>query len=388
MPLIAGERYLTSTAVFMNEVLKLAVCLTFSLYEIARTMSPSMPATSLFKGVMASVFTGDSWKLAIPASLYVLQNTLQYIAISNLDSVTFQVTYQFKILPTAIFSVLLLRRTLLPRQWLSLGLLMIGVGIVQIPKRDPALAPFKPQSGFHFPRALSDWRHVSSAAAPLHDVHKRSATYEGIAEDESLIDPQMNAVLGFAAAIGGSIVSAGASVYFEKILKDSNTQASLWIRNVQLAFYSLFPALFIGVMFVDGEEIAQHGFFVGYNWFVWTTIMIQACGGILVSLCVKYADNIAKSFAMAISILISLCASVWFFNFTVTTNVSSLMTPNRLSIQLIKHLNSFSWGLRLSYSPPTYTIVVTREHGPHRYRYTAMKKLPLISHAYAKTTYL
>lgn len=308
----------------MNEVLKLTVCLTFSLYEIARTMSPSMPATSLFSGVIGAVFTGDSWQLAIPASLYVLQNSLQYIAISNLDSATFQVTYQFKILPTAIFSVLLLKRSLTPRQWLSLALLMVGVAIVQIPASDPALAPFEhTRSKIYFPRSMREWRHLGgSAAAPLHNVHKRSATYEGIQEDESMINPQMNAVLGFAAAIGGSTVSAAASVYFEKILKDSNTQASLWIRNVQLAFYSLFPALFIGVMFVDGEEIAHHGFFVGYNWFVWTTIAFQSLGGILVSLCVKYADNIAKSFAMGISILVSLCASVWFFDFAVTTNVS------------------------------------------------------------------
>lgn len=201
---------------------------------------------------------------------------------------------------------------------------MVGVAIVQIPARDPTLAPFEhTRSRFYLPRSLDAWRHITgSAAAPLHK--KRSATYEGIQEDESLTNPQMNAVLGVAAAISGCIVSAGASVYFEKILKDSNTQASLWIRNVQLAFYSLFPALFIGVMFVDGEEIAQHGFFVGYNWFVWTTIAFQSLGGILVSLCVKYADNIAKSFAMGISILVSLCASVWFFDFEVTTNVKSL----------------------------------------------------------------
>ncbi len=322
MPLIAGQRYLTSTAVFMNEVLKLAVCLTFSLYEVARTIPPNMPATSLFSGVIGAVFTGDSWKLAIPASLYVLQNSLQYIAISNLDSATFQVTYQFKILPTAIFSVLLLKRSLSMRQWVSLALLMVGVAIVQIPASDPAIAPFnQAHSWYHFPRSLDSWRRIrGSAAAPL---YKRSATYEGIAEDEGLINPQMNAILGLAAAISGCIVSAGASVYFEKILKDSNEQASLWIRNVQLAFYSLFPALFVGVMFVDGEEISEHGFFVGYNWFVWSTIAVQSCGGILVSLCVKYADNIAKSFAMGISILISLVVSVWFFDFAVTTNVKS-----------------------------------------------------------------
>ena len=135
----------------------------------------------------------------------------------------------------------------------------------------------------------------------------------GIQEDEGLINPQMNAILGLVAAISGCTVSAGASVYFEKILKDSNTPASLWIRNVQLAFYSLFPALFIGVMFVDGEEIAHHGFFVGYNWFVWVSIAFQALGGILVSLCVKYADNIAKSFAISISILVRISPVLYTF---------------------------------------------------------------------------
>ena len=321
MPPTTGQRYLTSTAVFMNEVIKLTICLTFALYDISQTISPSTPATSLFSGATSAVFTGDSWKLAIPASLYVLQNSLQYVAISNLDSATFQVTYQFKILPTALFSVFLLKRTLSPRQWFALALLMVGVAIVQIPASDPALAPFEvPRSRFYLPRSLTNWRRIGSpVSAPL---HKRSATYEGIQEDEGLISPQMNALLGLTAAISGCIVSAGASVYFEKILKDSNTPASLWIRNVQLAFYSLFPALFIGVMFVDGEEIAHHGFFVGYNWFVWVTVTFQSLGGILVSLCVKYADNIAKSFAMSISILISLCASVWFFKFAINANVS------------------------------------------------------------------
>ena len=312
MPLVAGQRYLTSTAIFMNEVLKLAVCLTFSLYEIARTIPPSMPATSLFNAVIGAVLTGDSWKLAIPASLYVLQNSLQYIAISNLESATFQVTYQFLILPTAIFSVVILGRTLRMRQWIALSLLMVGVAIVQIPPSGPANAPF---SG-----SFDTWRRIRGLTAVA--IYRRSATYEGIAEDEVHIDPQMNGILGLAAALSGCVVSAGASVYFEKILKDSNEQASLWIRNVQLAFYSLFPALFIGVMFVDGEEISQLGFFVGYNWFVWTMIATQSCGGILISLCVKYADNIAKSFAMGISILLSLIISVWFFDFAVTTNMS------------------------------------------------------------------
>ena len=305
----------------MNELLKFSVCLTASLFEISRNMAPSMPATALFGKMSNALFAGDSWKLAIPASLYVVQNSLQYVAISNLDTATYQVTYQLKILPTAIFSILILKRTLSLQKWLSLGLLMIGVAIVQIPVPDPHLAPFKiTHPHWHLPRSLESWRHAAVLAA--HPLVKRSATYEGIAEDEGFTEPRMNPALGLTTAIAGCTVSALASIYFEKILKESITPASLWIRNVQLAFYSLFPSLFIGVMFIDGEEIAQHGFFVGYNWVVWITIIFQALGGVLVSLCIMYADNIAKTFAMSLSIIVGLCASVWLFDFTIHTNVS------------------------------------------------------------------
>ncbi len=64
--------------------------------------------------------------MAIPAFLYTLANSLQYVGITNLDAATFQVTYQLKIIFTAIFTVSILRRSLSGRQWLSLILLMAG----------------------------------------------------------------------------------------------------------------------------------------------------------------------------------------------------------------------------------------------------------------------
>ena len=325
MPLVDGRRYFTSTAVFLNEILKLGICLTIALYDISRTLSPSMPATALFGNLTTAVFTGDSWKLAIPAALYTLQNSLQYVAISNLDAATMQVTYQFKILPTALFSVLILHRSLSGRKWVALGLLMLGVAIVQIPTANSADTSSlrNAHAGLYFPRSIEDLRRLSGAGST--PIYKRSATYEGIEEDFLAQQPRANNLFGLMAALAACTVSALASVYFEKILKDSTTSISIWVRNVQLSFYSLFPALFIGVIFVDGEEIAKSSFFVGYNGVVWMTILCQALGGILVALCVHYADNIAKSFATSISILISLCASIWFFQFTLTTNVSGLL---------------------------------------------------------------
>ncbi|CAN0470413.1 unnamed protein product, partial [Laminaria digitata] len=74
----------------------------------------------------------DLLKMAVPACLYVLQNNLNYIAVSNLDGPTFQLLYQLKILTTALFSVLMLKRVLLLKQWGALAMLAIGVGLVQV----------------------------------------------------------------------------------------------------------------------------------------------------------------------------------------------------------------------------------------------------------------
>ncbi|PNS21170.1 UDP-galactose transporter [Sphaceloma murrayae] len=327
MPPVKGQhRYFTSTAVFLNEVIKLGISLSLALNDVSKSLPSSTPATTLFVEVFQQVFTGDSWKLAVPAMLYTLQNSLQYIAVGNLDAATFQVTYQLKILATAIFSVVMLKRILSPQKWLSLLLLMVGVAVVQIPTGSGNAVPTmkdlrEGHTGWRMPRTVEEMRDLGSVAAGQL-LSKRSATYEGIEEDFTMHNPQLNASLGLASAIFACVLSGLAGVYFEKVLKDSGSHVSLWIRNVQLSFYSLFPALFIGVMFKDGADISKYGFLVGYNWVVWTAVAFQAVGGVMVSLVVNYADNIAKNFATSISIILSFLVSVLFFDFKITFSAS------------------------------------------------------------------
>jgi len=324
MPLVNGARYYPSTAVFLNEVMKLAFSLSMALFDIART-SDASTAAGLFGELARAVFTGDSWKLAIPAMLYTLQNSLQYAGVSNLDAPTFQATYQIKILTTALFSVTLLGRSLSLRKWFSLVLLTIGVAIVQLPaeSQGPAVLSIKDLkngAAFHSPRSIWDLKALGNVAAG--QLSKRSATYEGIEEDVGLANPEVSPGLGLIAVMGACILSGLAGVYFEKILKDPKGEAhgaSLWIRNVQLSFYSLWPALFIGVIFKDGEHIAKTGFFTGYNWVVWLVISLQAAGGVVVALVINYTSNIAKNFATSLSILVSFLASVFFFDFHITS---------------------------------------------------------------------
>jgi UDP-sugar transporter A1/2/3 len=295
MPMTSANRYFASTAVFLNEVLKLFLCLAVAFRNRRGIDGPRSSFATTLKNLCSDIFRADNWKLAIPACLYTLQNRLQYVAVSNLDAATFQVTYQLKILTTALFSVTMLHRSLNLPKWISLVALTAGVGVIQLP-------------------SLSD--------TPTHQHHHRSATYEGIHDDRSDdIEPTMDRTVGLLAVIVACVLSGLAGVYFEKVLKGSST--SLWIRNVQLSFYSLFPALFVGVVFMDGKEIMDKGFFYGYNMVVWTAIVFQAFGGIVVALCVNYADNIAKNFATSVSILISCAASVYFFDFVITMNVSA-----------------------------------------------------------------
>jgi UDP-galactose transporter len=137
----------------------------------------------------------------------------------------------------------------------------------------------------------------------------------------------MNSQVGLIAVLVACALSGLAGVSFEKILKDStgSKTTTLWVRNCQLSFWSLFPSLFLGVIWKDGAIISKTGFFVGYNWVVWMAIVFQAAGGVIVALVINYADNIAKNFATSISILISCIASVYFFNFKVTRSVSERM---------------------------------------------------------------
>ena len=78
----------------------------------------------------------DTLKVAVPAFVYVVQNNLLYLAVGNLPAATFQVTYQIKLLTTALFSVTMLGRRLSLRQWIALLILFSGVAIVQLNNSD------------------------------------------------------------------------------------------------------------------------------------------------------------------------------------------------------------------------------------------------------------
>jgi drug/metabolite transporter (DMT)-like permease len=291
MPLVNGDRFFPSTAVLLAEVIKLSIFLSIALYEVATGPQTSdAPTIGQLAGLLSrAIFTGDSWKLALPALLYTIQNTLLYVVASNLDAATWAVTSQAKLVSTAVFSAVLLGRGLDVRKWLSLGLMAVSIAVVQISfmsQQEGVLSMQDLRDGvsFHSPRSIWDMEGQGNKAAGQLNVagglRKRSATYEGIDEDVAAASPRRNASVGLAAALATGVLAGIAGVYFERVLKTKDSRVSVYTRNVQLSLFSLLPALFVGVIFTDGEHLARTGFFTGYSWVVWVVIVLQAAGGV------------------------------------------------------------------------------------------------------------
>ena len=236
-------------------------------------------------------------KLAVPAGLYTIQNNVIYTALSNLDATSFQVGYQSKVITTALLSVLLLNRTITLKKWAALFLLALGIVLTQLAPTTAVVPSDVSQRGS--PSAVKPTSFTGSKAL-------------NIPRELSKTGAHSNFFVGMMAVLVASLCSALAGVYFEKILK--GTAPSVWMRNAQLAFFSIIIGIagFFGTVEVEldgGYSVvsfpfhALRRFFSGYDAVAVLIVLIQAVGGLIIACVVKYADNIMKGFATALSIV-------------------------------------------------------------------------------------
>lgn len=134
----------------------------------------------------------------------------------------------------------------------------------------------------------------------------------GSGDHHASSDNKHNRLVGLVAVLCAACTSGFSGVYFEKILKGSQT--TLWMRNIQMGLPSILIALFT-VYAKDGADVAAHGILGGFSPMVWTVVTVQAAGGLIVAVVVKYADNVLKVFATSFSIIISCMISAFFFDF-------------------------------------------------------------------------
>uniref|UniRef100_A0A914MBS0 Uncharacterized protein n=1 Tax=Meloidogyne incognita TaxID=6306 RepID=A0A914MBS0_MELIC len=298
--------FLKTVAVFFNEIVKFFT----SLILFFLITGNNKKAFCLIKKHFFTNFL-DTLKVGIPAFIYVIQNFLLYVAVENLDAGTYMVTYQLKILTTAIFTVLILKRKLSIQQWISLIVLIFGVAIVQISanKNKQQLI----NNNNLNTTTIINLNNLNLTNFVLNNTNKEILTNSSSSSSSSLPHHQhiQNPFIGFISIIIACILSGFAGIYLEKILKSNDV--SIWLRNTQLAFLSIPIGLFV-IWVNDSEKVRIKGFMQGFDLIVWMAVLLQALGGLVVAIVIKYADNILKAFGTSVSIVVATTASILLFS--------------------------------------------------------------------------
>lgn len=212
----------------------------------------------------------ETLKVAVPALLYLYQNNAQYYASGNLNAATYTISYQSKTIWAALLSIVILGRWMILRKWIAL--LILAIGIIQV-----QLSGILEGKG---------GQNVST---------QKDETYGGLV-----------------AIFSAAIASALAGVYFEFTLKGA--KISIWARNLQLAFFSLILAF---GPYLSTEFDFNLGFFYGFTLMTWACVLMNAFGGLLVGLVIKYADAVTKDVALGSSIVLSSIVSVYLFELAI-----------------------------------------------------------------------
>ncbi|PJF17790.1 hypothetical protein PSACC_02390 [Paramicrosporidium saccamoebae] len=273
---LRSSRFIPSSVVVTVEVVKLALAFLIELFT-GHTSHPS----AVFRALRYDFLRNKSQvlALAIPAFLYAIQNNMSYFALARLSAVSFQVLQQLKILTTALMAGWLMGKEISRQHWVALLLLTSGVIFVQ-----------------------------------LSNVSGKQNGAAGNSE----------AWMGFLAMLANSLSSGFAGIYFERLMKSASfplrkpslrrtisviiqvdkPTRSVWIQSIELGVFGLLFSVMMAI-WNDGSVIIQNGFFSGYDKMALLVVGMQACGGILVAMVVRYADSILKAFATSASIVLS-----------------------------------------------------------------------------------
>eukprot|EP00316_Scyphosphaera_apsteinii_P002253 CAMPEP_0119320762 /NCGR_PEP_ID=MMETSP1333-20130426/53324_1 /TAXON_ID=418940 /ORGANISM="Scyphosphaera apsteinii, Strain RCC1455" /LENGTH=304 /DNA_ID=CAMNT_0007327547 /DNA_START=228 /DNA_END=1142 /DNA_ORIENTATION=+ len=218
---------------------------------------------------MLLVDTCHLWRYLAPAFLYAVQNNLNFVGVSNLSAAAFQVTNQLRIPVTAVLMRLLLRKQISIRQAVAIVLLLIGVILVQLQRDD-------------------------------------TGSSEGSSHERKPL-------VGLGAVLVCVTCSAFAGVWFERVLKYPHTPdavtPTIWASSIALGLCSL-PFAFGAVWIHDRHRVVKQGLFQGFDQLTLLVLVMGSLGGILVALTFKVADNLIKTFATAIALVVS-CQGSW-----------------------------------------------------------------------------
>ena len=288
-----SELYVVNHLILVTELAKLVIacCLEYS-------ASDGRLLESLQMHVVGAPL--DCLKIILPSLLYLVQNSLLYVALSNLSAPLFQVTYQAKLLTTALVSVVLLQRRYSIKQWVCLAALGVGVAIVVLEESES-----KDSNGGADSNGQSLFVGLVSVS-----IACLSSALAGV-----YIEMVLKNVTPAKAKVGDvhASESAAPSPVVESV---EATPPSLWMRNIQMAFFSVCIAILQGSSLSTKDKAKP--FLHGFTFWVWILVVLQAGGGLLVAAVIKYADNVLKGLATGVSVVLATVCSMILFHTPLT----------------------------------------------------------------------
>ena len=257
-------KFLTSAAVLGSELTKLSLSVCYILFFERKSVK------SIFRYLRDDM--RNTLLLTVPASAYNLQMSLEYVALANLNAAMFSVLVQTKLMFTATFAAIVLRKKLRYIQVISLVLLTTGVMLCNLSK--------------------------------------------GVDKAKENLDTRT--FVGIAATLGIAISSGFASVYTEKVIKGQGRRVvqqedyGLAYTQVQLALMSL-VTIGIYACMKDFKQIVEYGLFHNFSPAAFGSIFNSAIGGLIVAGVLKWADSILKGYATALSVVLTGVLSMLLF---------------------------------------------------------------------------
>jgi len=212
---------------------------------------------------------------SIPAIIYSVNNNLVFVILQYMNPTTFQLLSQLKTVFTGLLFRIFLGRTLTKYQYLAIWQLTCGTATSHIP--------------------LCVTATVGVAAAT-----------------------STSASIGFMMSVGSCLLSAMGGIYSEKLLK-KNASSSIHWQNIQLYGWGCFFNL-LGAIVTDPESVYNP--FKGFNFWAFAVVLNNALNGLAISAILKYADNIARVYAHAAAMMVTMLISVSLFGQSITPQIA------------------------------------------------------------------
>eukprot|EP00939_MAST-03C_sp_MAST-3C-sp1_P000757 g757.t1 len=287
-------RFTVSTAVFLTEAIKwtISICGIAYTHSTARCSKLNIQATSRPPSSRIHFPLSTMCTLVCISLGYAVWNTLRYVILEYIDPATLFLVHNLKIVFTAIFMRVIMRKVLSISQWIAIFGLTAGV-------------------------CLSQVGHVGDQGG---------GGGGGEEESDTTTAPLSYIAVGIGLAFFRAVGTAATNVFCESVYK-KHTHAFWYLNATLYTFGMLFNFLFLCIAALDvfgdlpeatsAREAWKKGFFHDYSFAVALIILLGGLSGFFVSVIFKYIDNIALLAADVIAMVILVGVSVRFFDLQV-----------------------------------------------------------------------